>query len=139
VLEMAPYLDLELKVLEFEVPRDWATGKTFPGPHEALQKFLEGHDLWGDRFRYGAVDATLSAERMLKAYGLVDSQRTQDGTIRLYEISDSRDNFCNAGFFEGRSLIVVYDVLKLGVRGPRSYFVNDAPLFRGLVAIVKPI
>lgn len=129
---------LELRVLNFNVPSDWDT-PFLPGhnPHDQVQRFLVDNERWGDKFRYGSAASNLTTDRQLMSLGKADSQRTaNDGSLLLYSPADSRDTYCNAGFFNGERVIVVYGLAQLEQTGPRSYQLLDKG---GLVAIVRPI
>jgi len=130
-----PPANLELRLYNFVVPPGWDDVNSHSKPHDDLQDLLERNGLWGARFRYGSAVAKSTEERQLRADGVADSQKTTDGRIYLFETTDGRDNYCNADFFNGASLIVVYRVSKLEVHGPRTYTVNDRS---ALVALVRP-
>ncbi len=82
-----PAKGLELKLLNFnvsEIPGDTS-------PHDALQKLLEANDRWGDQFRYGRVESSLSASRELMSTGVAASQpRANDGSLVLFGREDCR-------------------------------------------------
>ena len=133
--------NLELRVLNFEVPADWAmaTGSgtdSEANPHDKLQTFLEKHGLWGEQFRYGCADSTLPADRELMEKGVAASQLNPDGTVNLHSVKESRDYYCNKGFLTGRKQVVIYSSQKLERRGPLSYLVSQQS---ALVAVVRPV
>lgn len=133
--------NLEFRALNFEVPADWAmaTGSgTYSGanPHDKLQKFLEEHGLWGEQFRYGCADSTFPADRELREKGVSTSQLNPDGTVNLHSVKESRDYYCNEGFFTGRKQVVIYSLQKLESKGPLSYLVLQQS---ALVAAVRPV
>ncbi|MBI2549894.1 hypothetical protein HYV83_01810 [Candidatus Woesearchaeota archaeon] len=130
--------NLEFRILNFNVPNDWAT-PTGPGasPHDQLQRFLRKNRLWSEKFRYGCADLTLVANQELEERGVSTSQlELPDGTVKLHSIRDSRDFYCNAGFFTGYNQIVIYNRRGLESKNSRSYLVSKPS---ALIAVVKPV
>ncbi len=129
---------LELRILNFEVPVDWALSTVLgTNPHDKLQELLKQEGLWGEGFRYGCADSTFTADRELREKGVSESQlKLPDGTVELHSANDSRDFYCNEGFFTGRRQVVIYDARKLKSKNPQCYTVSQPS---ALVAVVRPV
>ncbi len=112
---------LEQKI-HFPVPEDWDKGTSGVSPHQKLQEFLESNGLWRTDFLYGCADSTFAEERKIKGQGFCESQkRGINGGLRLFQILDCRDNYCNEDFFKGKKVIVVYSGVDMEPVGPMLY------------------
>ncbi|MBI3037030.1 hypothetical protein HYY73_04770 [Candidatus Woesearchaeota archaeon] len=128
---------LELRLLDFKVPSDWNSSLSGAAPHDTVQAFLEGEGLWGEGFRYGRAPSDIRAEHELKTSGLSAAQQRAEGrSLSLSSIEDSRDRFCDASFFNGERVILVYSMRGITPKGGTSYELSSPS---ALVAIVRPV